>query len=137
MPFPIHIIEQLIAELRPFIFADKKAGAASDSKADRDMTDAALTDLVVTQLHRAPVYIGIAFLVLIYVFNFSAVLRWGSRFNKLSRQRRFVHMLNWKESPLKLQRDFVNFFESFIVLGMYEHYQVNTAIPNSTKGKPE
>lgn len=123
MPFPEHVIEQLIAALRPSIITQTEAHSVSATLDQHSVSNLALAQLSIEQLGRAPVYIGVAFWVLINIFYFSSLLRWGTRFSRLSPRRRFAHALNWKESPIKLQRDFINFFESFIVLGLYEHYQ--------------
>lgn len=77
--------------------------------------------LVSGQLSRAPYYIRLAMTFLTGLFNMLPLLRWGSTFRSLPAERQRVHAMGWKVSPIKLKRDFINFFESFIILGIYDH----------------
>ena len=83
-----------------------------------------LSHLATDQLQRAPSYIYLAFVVLTHLFNLTPVFKWGTTFSGSQPNRRLAHLLSWKHSRIGLFRDFVSFYESFVVLGIYEEYQL-------------
>jgi len=78
---------------------------------------------VIEQLRRAPIYIFLGFCVLIFAFYFTPVLRCGSTFCTLSPDARTKHVHIWRTSRISLKREFINFFESFLVIALYDNYE--------------
>jgi hypothetical protein len=113
MQLPRETIKQLGSAVAAHLMRQSCDGLSSD-------LSRGLADLAADQLLRSPVYIGFGFKCLLHVFNLSPVLRGGRTFSSSTPDQQESQIIRWKQSRIGLFRDFVNFFESFVILGVYE-----------------
>jgi hypothetical protein len=112
MLLPAETIKQLVSALALQIHRGENTRSTTE-----------LDGLVTTQLSKAPHYIYLGFAVLTRLFNLTPILKWGKTFSASAPDQQNAHILSWKRSPIKLLRDFINFYEGFVVLGIYENYR--------------
>ena len=117
MLLPAEIVKHLVTALALQLGSGESSGSSSIPTPE-------LSNLATDQLLRAPVYIYLGFVVLTHLFNLTPILKWGATFSRSSPNRRQTHILSWKNSRVRLLGDFVSFYESFVVLGIYEEYQL-------------
>ncbi len=68
------------------------------------------------QLAGMPDFFRPAAMALTIVFSAQCVLVHGRLFHRLDRQKRWRHVLGWKQSRLGFRRDFVRLYESLVIL---------------------
>jgi len=107
---PETLLIQLIGRLHASIVANEQPVARKTSDPSR---------LVLDQLRRAPWLVYIGMLVLSLMFSASCVFRWGRFFDSLPTTVQDRHIRSWKNSRLWLKRDYIYFFQSFIVVSVY------------------
>lgn len=81
-----------------------------------------LNVLISGQLTKAPCYINLGMKFLTHMFNLLPLLTWGKTFCSLPIDHQKAYTLNWKVSRIRTKREFINFYESFIILGLYEKF---------------
>ena len=106
---PAETIRQIVKTLYPYLSSSSTIASIDELHA-----------LISAQLSRAPRYIYLAMMFLTGLFNLLPLLKWGATFRTLPAERQRLYTLAWKNSPVKMKRDFINFFESFVILGIYE-----------------
>jgi len=78
-----------------------------------------VVDFVLGQRERMPDLLGLAMLLVTVAFNLQALLFHRALFNRLPHERRWEHILAWKNSFLGPRQDLIRFYESLAVLGWY------------------
>lgn len=108
-PIVLPLVDTLASQLHP---DDRPSCTAA--------VNAHIADLVAGQAERSPFYVGLAFAILTRLFNLTALLRSGRTFSNAPEKARAAHVRRWQQSRIKLFRDFVSFYQSFVVLGIHE-----------------
>jgi hypothetical protein len=71
------------------------------------------------QCERMPDYLRYPFKCLTLVFGAWPLLLKGRSFHRLSREERARQVRAWRESRLGFRRDFIKFFETFVIFAWY------------------
>ena len=100
----------------------------SNSRHNISVSD--LNMLILGQLLKAPLYIYVGMMFLVHLFNWFPLLTWGKTFCALPIDRQIAYTLNWKVSRIGTKREFINFYQSFIILGLYEKFDSADYIKN-------
>jgi hypothetical protein len=98
----------------------------------------AVTPFVLAQCRRMPDYIRFPFKCLTLVFGAWPMLLTGRPFHHLSHEQRAQQVRAWRASSLGFRRDFIKFFDAFVIFAWYsERYsdddrpRMSYASPNS------
>ena len=112
---PERLLRPLIGRLYASIVANEKRIAEKTSDPCRFVLD---------QVRRAPWVVYIGMLILSLIFSVSCIFRSGRLFDRLSTTSQDRHIRAWKNSRLGLKRDYIYFFEGFIVVSVYGDAEV-------------
>jgi len=78
-----------------------------------------VTEFVVEQLRKMPVFFSRPILLATAVFGVSRLLLEGSLFHNRPPHRRCLQVENWRRSRFATSRDLIKFYTSLVVLALY------------------
>jgi hypothetical protein len=89
------------------------------------LSDPVLLERVVAfvrgQFLRSPGYLRPPIRVLTLMFDAGAILRFGKPFHSLPHVQRWNRLQGWRSSRFGFRRDYVRFFESLIIVALFEY----------------
>src|SRR5262245_49126956 len=78
-----------------------------------------LTEFVLEQLRKMPVFLSRPILLATAVFGVSRLLLEGSLFHNRTPNQRCLQVENWRHSRFATSRDLIKFYTSLVVLALY------------------
>lgn len=76
---------------------------------------------VVAQMSAMPHFLRIAYQIILYVFNYLAILRYGRIYTALDQTRQQNYLRLWSNSPIGSMRDFMKLIRSCALLHYLDH----------------
>jgi hypothetical protein len=105
-------VNQIVTALTETILYDR-----CDASARSSQNVAAC--FVLTQCQRMPDYLRVPFMCLTWGFDVSTIVFKGRPFHLLSQEQRLRQVHDWRTSPWGFQRDFMKFYETFVIFAYY------------------
>ena len=88
---------------------------------ERKKIEEDVIDFVYGQIEALPVYLQIAYKIILYKFNFYSLFLYGNIFSNLSESKKINYLKLWSESPIRQMRDFIKLIKSCTFLQYYDH----------------
>jgi hypothetical protein len=114
-------LDRVIVAIIESIIHDRWRGVGGDGPPVRD----AVIRFVLDQGGRMPDYLCYPFKCLVLVFGAWPLLLKGRLFHKLSPEDRAQQVRSWRNSKLNFRRDFIKFYETFVIFAWYSERYPN------------